>query len=256
MQAADGRQAADAGGVTVDAARARDALEGARASRSPRVPPPPPFARAWRRLYEVIYRGIEGFARLLFRPLFRVRRVGAARALPTSGLLLCPNHQSYLDPALVQLVVRRHLTFVMTNDFYAVPLARGFFRLVGAIPVARGRLAFSAMRRAAALLRLGRTVVVFPEGRLSLDGSMHRFQRGIGYLARRGRAPVVPVAIDGSMRAWPRGARWLRRSDVRIAFGTPMRYEGPASRERDQGFADAVADEVRTLRSGLPPPRP
>lgn len=239
-----------------DPARASIGNDGARASRSPRRPPPPPFARAWRRLYEVIYRGIEGFARLLFRPLFRVRRVGAMHALPTSGVLLCPNHQSYLDPALVQLVVRRHLTFVMTNDFYAVPVARAFFELVGAIPVARGRLAFASMRRAAALLRLGRTVVVFPEGRLSLDGSMHRFQRGIGYLARRGRAPVVPVAIDGSMRAWPRGAKWLRRSDVRIAFGTPLAYAGAPSRERDQGFADAVAAEVTRLRASLPRPRP
>jgi 1-acyl-sn-glycerol-3-phosphate acyltransferase len=228
----------------------------ARASRTPRAPPLPPFTRVWRRLYEVIYRGIEGIARILFRPLFRVRRAGAARPLPTSGVLLCPNHQSYLDPALVQLVVRRHLTFVMTNDFYAVPLARGFFRLVGAIPVARGRLAFTSMRRAAALLRLGRAVVVFPEGRLSLDGTLHRFQRGIGYLARRGRAPVVPVAIDGSMRAWPRGARWMRRADVRIALGREMAYVGPASRERDQAFADAVASEVARLRATLPPPRP
>lgn len=242
--------------MTDDAARAGSAPGGARASRTPRFPPPPPFARAWRRLYEVIYRGIEGFARLLFRPLFRVRRVGGGAPLPATGVLLCPNHQSYLDPALVQLVVRRHLTFVMTNDFYAVPLARGFFRLVGAIPVARGRLAFTSMRRAAALLRLGRTVVVFPEGRLSLDGSMHRFQRGIGYLARRGRAPVVPVAIDGSMRAWPRGARWLRRSDVRIAIGEALRYDGEASRERDQAFADEVAARVAVLRAGLPPPRP
>ncbi len=142
--------------------------------------------------------------------------------LPRGGLLLCPNHQSYLDPAFVQLVVPRRVTFVMTNDFYAVPFARGFFRLVGAIPVARGRMAYRSMRRAAALLRLGRTVlVVFAEGRLSIDGSMHRFQRGIAVLARRGRAPVVPVAIDGSLRAWPRGARWLRRSDVRIALGRP-----------------------------------
>lgn len=218
--------------------------------------PVSPFARAWRWLYEVIYRGIESLARLLFRPLFRVRRVGAGTPVPAQGVLLCPNHQSYLDPALVQLVVRRHLTFVMTNDFYEVPFARGFFRLVGAIPVARGRMARTSMRRAAALLRLGRAVVVFPEGRLSPDGTMHRFQRGIGLLARRGHAPVVPVAIDGSLRAWPRGARWLRRSDVRIALGAPIPHDGTPTREGDQAFADRVADAVAALRRSLPPPRP
>lgn len=215
-----------------------------------------PLARAWRALYEVIYRGIEGGTRLLFRPLFRARRVGPPPALPPRGVLLCPNHQSYLDPALVQLVVRRRLTFVMTNAFYAIPGANGFFRLVGAIPVARGRMAYASMRRAAAMLRLGHAVVVFPEGRLSLDGSLQRFQRGIGLLARRGRAPVVPIGLDGSMRAWPKGARWMRRADVRIALGAPIAHDGPATREGDQAFADRVCREVAALRASLPPPRP
>jgi len=246
--------------VTPDEARA-GAGAGAPSGLVPRTAgapavPTPPFDRAWRGLYEVIYRGIESLARLLFRPLFRVRRVGLASPLPARGVLLCPNHQSYLDPALVQLVVRRHLMFVMTNDFYAVPFARGFFRLVGAIPVARGRMAYRSMRRAAALLRLGRTVVVFPEGRLSLDGSLHRFQRGIGLLARRGRAPVVPVAIDGSLQAWPRGAHWLRRSDVRIALGPAIAHDGPPTRDGDQAFADGVAAAVAGLRAALPRPRP
>lgn len=214
-----------------------------------------PLARAWRALYAFGYACIEGTARLLFRPLFRVRAVARPR-LPRGGVLLCPNHQSYLDPALLQLVVRRRLTFVMTNDFYRVPGARAFFRLVGALPVARGRMAWETMRRAAALLRLGAAVVVFPEGRLSTDGTMNPFQRGIGVLARRARVPVVPVRIDGSMRAWPRGARWLRRADVRIAFGEAVTPPAAASRDADQAFAERVQAEVARLRAATAGRRP
>jgi 1-acyl-sn-glycerol-3-phosphate acyltransferase len=193
---------------------------------------------------------------LFFRPLFRARRVGPPSPLPRGGVLLCPNHQSYLDPAFLQLVVGRRLTFVMTNDFYAVPAAAWFFRLVGALPVRQGALARGTLRRAAALLRLGAAVVVFPEGRLSTDGSLHRAQRGVATVARRGRAPVVPVAIEGSRRAWPKGARWGRRSDVRIRFGTPMRCTSSPGRLEDQAFADALLAEVARARALIPPARP
>ncbi len=208
-------------------------------------------------MYEICYGGLEGFASLVLRPLFRVRHVGRLKPLPRGGVLLCPNHQSYLDPAFVQLVVPRRVTFVMTNDFYAVRAANWFFRLVGALPVGAGRQAFTSVRRACALLRLGAALVVFPEGKLSTDGALQRGQRGIAVLARRGRAPVIPVAIEGSRRAWGKGARWPRRSDVRLAMGAPLAWPGgPGGREPDQAFADAVMAAIATLKDRLPPPRP
>ena len=217
--------------------------------------PPSAFARAWRALYEGIYYVLESGTRLVFRTLFRVRRVGPPPRLPAGGVLLCPNHQSYLDPALVQVVLRRRLTFVMTNEFYRSRAANWFFRLVGALPIGRGRVAHASVRRAVGLLRTGSAVVVFPEGRLSTDGSLHPAQRGIARLAREGRAPIIPVAIEGSMRAWPRGARWLRRADVRIGFGDPIPWVGSPDRGADQAFADGVLEAIKAVQARLPGPR-
>ena len=214
------------------------------------------FARVWKATYEIFYRGLEAGARLLFRTLFRVRRVGPTASLPAGGLILCPNHQSYLDPAFVQLVVRRRVTFMMTNAFYKVPVANVFFRLVGAIPVAPGRLAWGSVRRAVALLRTGAALVVFPEGRLSTTGEIGAAQRGIGVLARRGRATVVPVAIEGSIRAWPKGAWWLRTADVRLAFGKEIPYTEAAERDGDQAFADRILERVAALKAEIPAARP
>jgi 1-acyl-sn-glycerol-3-phosphate acyltransferase len=208
------------------------------------------FARSWRALYEFGYLGLQGVTHLMFRPFFRIRRVGPRTPLPEGGVLLCPNHESYLDPAMVQIAApRRRLVFVMTNDFYSSPAARWFFRLVGALPIARGRLAWRSVRRATALLRMGRAIVVFPEGRLSREGEMSPAQRGVSVLARAGRAPVVPVAILGSRRAWPRGARWFSRANVRVAFGEPIAWHGRHDREGEQAFADEVLERVRALRA-------
>jgi 1-acyl-sn-glycerol-3-phosphate acyltransferase len=217
------------------------------------IAPPRAFERAWRATYEVVYFALECVAYLIFRPMFRVRHAGPPPSLPRGGVLLCPNHQSYLDPAFVQLSVNRHLTFVMTNDFYSSALANWFFRLVGAIPVAPGRMSIASMRRAAAMLRLGFAVVVFPEGRLSTDGSLSSAQRGISVIARRGRAPVVPVAIDGAIKAWPRGRRWMRPADVRVAVGHAMPFEAATGKDAEQGFADRVLAEISRLKDGLPP---
>jgi 1-acyl-sn-glycerol-3-phosphate acyltransferase len=223
------------------------------------VPPRSTFTRVWLWAYEQFYAAFRGIVALLFRPLFLLRRVGEPPRLPRGGVILCPNHQSYLDPAFVQLTLRRRVTFVMTHSFYRLLPAKVFFMLVGAIPVGAGRTSWGGMRRAAAILRRGGALVVFPEGRLSRDGTLQRAQRGVAGLARRGRAPVVPVAIEGSLRAWPKGARWLRRSDVRVAFGRPLAPPGPATREGDQAFADRVMEAIAALRPraarGLPAAR-
>jgi 1-acyl-sn-glycerol-3-phosphate acyltransferase len=144
----------------------------------------------------------------------------------------------------------------MTDRFYRLLPTKVFFLLVGAIAVGAGRTSWGGMRRAAAILRRGGVLVIFPEGRLSEDGALQSAQRGIASLARRGRASVVPVAIEGSLRAWPRGARWLRRSDVRVAYGAALEWTGEPSREADQAFADRVLGEVAALRERTLRPRP
>jgi 1-acyl-sn-glycerol-3-phosphate acyltransferase len=230
--------------------------EASRSSRRPAqglgIPSRTTFERFWLWAYDRFYDGFRVIVTLMFRPLFLVRRVGPAPQLPRGGVILCPNHQSYLDPAFVQLTLRRRVTFVMTHSFYRLIPAKVFFMLVGAIPVGTGRTSWGGMRRAAAVLRRGGALVVFPEGRLSQDGTLNRAQRGIAGLARRGRAPVVPVGIEGSLRAWPKGSRWLRRADVRVAFGRPMALGGETTREADQAFADRVLEAVADLRAGMP----
>ncbi len=218
----------------------------------------------WRPAYELGYEAFKSVVGWIFKPIWRIRRIGRVAPLPRrGGVVLCPNHSSYLDPAFVQLVVRRRLVFVMTARFYDVPKVRWFYKLVSAIPIGTGgRSARKGIRRAMALVKRGHAVVIFPEGRLSPDGHINPGQRGIGTLARRTGAPVIPVAIAGAIHTWPKGATRPQGARVRVAFGEPLRYDEPEPDGRkpgEQAFSDRVIRQIaRTkaeLQAAAPDPR-
>ncbi len=100
-----------------------------------------------------------------------------------------------------------------------------------------------AMRHLGTLLGQGSSVLIFPEGRRRESGRIDRFQPGVGMLASRMRAPVVPVRIDGVDRVLPEGARWARPGPVRVAFGDPIRVDG----DDFAAIAQRIEDAVRAL---------
>ena len=100
-----------------------------------------------------------------------------------------------------------------------------------------------AMRHLGDLLGQGSSVLIFPEGRRRETGRIDTFQPGIGMLASRMQAPVVPVRIDGVDRVLPVGARWARPGRVRVAFGDPIRVEG----DDYAVIAQRIEDAVRAL---------
>jgi 1-acyl-sn-glycerol-3-phosphate acyltransferase len=171
--------------------------------------------------------------------------------MPDEGVIICPNHASYLDPLFVQLVIPRRVTFVMTNDFYRKPWGRWFFKLVDAIPVGGWRLSRAGMRRAVAHVKCGRSVVIFPEGRLSRNGKLGNAKRGIARVAGRSGATVYPVAILGSARAWPPGSSRPGVAKVRLKFGKPLRFDGNPDPDAQQAFADEVMRRIATEHAWL-----
>ncbi len=223
---------------------------------------PGPARWIWRPGYELFYAGLKCGVGIISGLMFRVRRVGPRAHLPKGGVIVCANHASYLDPAFIQLCVRRRVMFVMTDNFYS-GRAEWFFRLVTAIPVGRGRLARKGLYRAMAAVKRGHAVVVFPEGRLSLDGTLGKGQRGVSILARRTGARVHPAAIVGSMEAWPKGQGYPGRANVRIAFGSPIEYpknSGLDERATERQFADQLMGRIARIKTWIeanhPAPEP
>ncbi len=90
----------------------------------------------------------------------------------------------------------------------------------------------------------GYSILVFPEGRRTQDGTLSPFRAGVGMLAKNLGLPVVPLRIDGLFQLKLTGTKFARPGSVRVTVGPPMRFEADADPE-------SVAAELERCMRGL-----
>jgi len=95
------------------------------------------------------------------------------------------------------------------------------------------------------LLTDGWSVLIFPEGRRSDDGSVTEFRPGIGMIGSRLDVPVIPVRLEGLDHVLHHSARMATPGPARVAFGAPLRLQG----EDYAALAKSVEEAVRELGS-------
>ena len=130
------------------------------------------------------------------------------------------NHVSYMDALLLSGACPRLIRFVMEEDYANLPVLRRFLKRAGVIPISASnrtsiRRAFAEVEQA---LQEGHLVCIFPEGRLTADGEMNEFMRGIDIILRRSPVPVIPMAIKG---LW---GSFFSRYNGRACKGLPRRF--------------------------------
>lgn len=173
-------------------------------------------------LWFLIGRGIESVGKVFFG----LQIVGREK-LPGAGpFILCPNHQSYLDPPLILSLlpwrIYRNLFLIGTSDIFGTGLFAMIAKTVRLYPVDSDRNLLPAMRISALGLRRGMGLLLYPEGERSVDGRPKQFKNGAGILAANLNVPIYPVAIDGFFDAWPRGRGFTKFATLKIAFGDPI----------------------------------
>lgn len=140
--------------------------------------------------------------------------------------LICPNHQSYLDPFLVcssyPRRVLRNIIHVGASMYISNSAIAQLARLINVVPIDPDAHLRRAMRAGAIALREGKILNIYPEGQRSFDGHLQEFKKGAAILATELNVPIVPVALDGTYKIWPRNAWRFRLAKVRISFGEPI----------------------------------
>jgi len=165
-------------------------------------------------------------ALLIAKILFRLKVRGLEHLPKEHPFLICPNHQSYMDGALVAAVlpyrVIRDLFTLGFTPFFSGGFKDVIARLVRVAPIDADTNLGRAMRISAIGLKAKQNLIIFPEGSLSCDGELQVFKKGAAILARELRIPIVPVAIHGSFNAWSKVGGRVRLAPIYIIFGLPL----------------------------------
>lgn len=176
-------------------------------------------------LKSVSYVGAKALFWPLFKLYFRVTVEGGERVPAQGAFLLAANHFSFADPLILGCFLRRRLWFVMAEDQFEKPIVKTFSRLMDVVPVKAGAaFQLSAVRRILGLLKHGRAVAIFPEGRRSDTGGLLDPQPGLGVFASRAEVRVLPVAIVGTRETYPPGRRYPRPGRVTLHVGEPLAF--------------------------------
>lgn len=204
------------------------------------------------------------FRRFVMLPLFR-------RYFPldvegnldevSSPVIFAPNHTSNLDTVAILAALprswRRRLAPAISQNYFLpylertgtlgtrISLAMQYWLaviLVNVFPLPQStRGVREALQFAGRLVDDGYSILIFPEGERTPDGRLHEFRPGVGLIAARLQAPVIPVHIEGLYELFPVGASWPKAGPVRVRFGAPLHFgEETDFREAAKRVEEAV----------------
>jgi long-chain acyl-CoA synthetase len=200
---------------------------------------PRPFA-------EVFWFSVTRLLQLVALDLYQLRVEGLEKLPADRPVIISSNHQSFIDPvvlaSLLPWKVFSKSFAVGTSEIFGTGFMRQLARWIRVMPVDPDANLVPAMKAAAFGLKHGRTLILYPEGERSVDGSPKTFRKGAAILSIHMQVPIVPVAIEGFHEAWPRGKYFFQKlTRLRMKFGDPI-LPPPPETASEKAYEQLTAD--------------
>ncbi|MGD8109073.1 MFS transporter [Vibrio sp. TRT 17S01] len=187
---------------------------------------------------------------ILTHTMYRVNHKNLHHLPEKGGALVVCNHVSYMDALLLSAVCPRLIRFVMEEDYANLPPLRRFLKRAGVIPISATRKgsirkAFTDVEQA---LQEGHIVCIFPEGRLTADGEMNNFMRGMDIILRRSPVPVIPMALKGLWGSYFSRYKGSACKGLPTRFWSKLEIEAGEPVQPELATTQVMHDKVLTLR--------
>jgi 1-acyl-sn-glycerol-3-phosphate acyltransferase len=176
----------------------------------------------------------------------RVRVEGLEHLKGQDILIFCVNHPSAMDIAILLASLPVQFRFVAKQELFRLPFLGWFLRRAGHIAVERGRPheAKRSFEEAAARIRRGTSVVLFPEGtRSRRAGVMLPFKAGTFYLAIQAGVPVLPITLNGTRHTHEPDTLHIRGGQTEMIIHEPIPTEG-LNTEDVQALSQRVREKI------------
>jgi 1-acyl-sn-glycerol-3-phosphate acyltransferase len=183
--------------------------------------------------------------------MYRVKHKNLDNIPKEGGALIVCNHVSYMDALLMIGACKRQIRFVMEEEYAHFKPIKTLLENGGVIAIdgTNSRSVRQAFTQVKEALSKGEVVCIFPEGRLTNDGDMNSFMRGMDLILCRSPVPVIPMALKG---LW--GSYFSRSKDGRACHGFPRRFwskveiEAGTPVQPDNASTEYMFEQVSALR--------
>jgi 1-acyl-sn-glycerol-3-phosphate acyltransferase len=187
-------------------------------------------ARAWSRL-------------ILKTTGVKVTVQGLERLDPSRSYVFAANHQSIYDIPILFASIPFQLRIIAKESLGNVPFLGWHLRRTGHVLVDRSNPGAGVVKKMGRLVAEGHSLIVFPEGTRSTDGSVARFKGGPFVIALQAGLPVVPISLVGSRHVMFKGQLMVCPGHVTVIVHNPIETTGvPRAAARE--FATSVHDVV------------
>ena len=197
---------------------------------------------------------------IFYKEIMKTKIYGRANIPHNRPTLIVANHSSHLDTGLVKIALGSYgdevVTLAAQDYFFRTPARRFFFEnFTDVVPIDRKSGFDKSLDKAREILREGKTLLIFPEGTRSKDGSLAPFKPGIGYLAREFDLDILPIYLSGTHKSMPKGRPLPTKRDLKAYIGEPLDnatlrklVEGREGAEAPRIIAEIVQRAIEALR--------
>ncbi|HMQ67657.1 MAG TPA: lysophospholipid acyltransferase family protein [Ignavibacteria bacterium] len=183
---------------------------------------------------------------ILFIAGVKVKVEGREKLNPDDNYIFISNHLSYFDIPILMIAIPNNVRFIYKDTMTKIPILGWGMYLGQYIPINREnvREAMKSLKKAAEKVVSGISVVIFPEGTRSMDGTLGEFKRGTFVLADEAKVPLVPTTVIGSNVIMPRGKFQIRSGNVKVVFSKPVQYR------KDKLLLEEIREKINDSLNG------
>jgi 1-acyl-sn-glycerol-3-phosphate acyltransferase len=181
----------------------------------------------------------------------RVQVEGLDKIDFSQAYVFAANHQSQFDIFALLGYLPVQFRWLAKTELFRIPIFGPAMKGAGYIPIDRRnrREAFKSIDLAAERVRKGTSIVIFPEGTRSLDGSLQSFKKGGFFLAIKSGRPIVPVTICGTFSILPKKGFRIRPRAVQIHICDPVPTANVTVEDRNW----LISQVRKRIQENLPP---
>jgi len=189
----------------------------------------------------------------------KVKVEGMENLQEEGSYVFMSNHQGSYDIFALMGHLPFQFKWLAKKELFSIPFFGWTMAAAGYISIDREgtRETVEAMNKAAERIRDGMSVVIFPEGSRSPDGTIQPFKKGGFTLAIKSKVPIVPIALDGSREIMPKDRLTATSGEIRIRMGSPIETIHYSMKNRGdlmEKVKETILENYRLIRSTAPNP--